>query len=42
MFASAPRFGVSADVGYRRLPMSFAGFESNALSVSIAGHWYVR
>jgi hypothetical protein len=42
MFASAPRFGVSADVGYRRLPTSFAGFESNALSVSIAGHWYVR
>jgi hypothetical protein len=42
MFASMPRFGVSADLGYRRLPIAFPGFDSNPLSLSIAGHWYVK
>lgn len=41
-FASVPRFGVSADVGYRHLPTPFPGFEPAAVSVSIAGHWYVK
>jgi len=41
-FASAPRFGVSADVAYRRFPTPFAGFEASPLSVSIAGHWYIK
>jgi hypothetical protein len=41
-FASIPRFGLSADLGYRRFPTSFPGFETDPLSVSIAGHWYIR
>jgi len=42
MFASAPRFGVSADVGYRHLPTTFAGFDPEPLNFTIAGHWYFR
>jgi hypothetical protein len=42
MFASAPRFGLSVDIGYRHVPTAFAGFEAHPISVSIAGHWYVR
>ena len=41
-FASMPQFGVSADLGYRRLPTPFAGFKADPLSVSIAGHWYIK
>ena len=41
-FASVPRFGLSADLGYRRVPTPFPGFEAGPLSVSIAGHWYVK
>jgi hypothetical protein len=41
-FASVPQFGISADVGYRRLPTPFVGFEPDRMSVSIAGHWYVK
>jgi len=41
-FASMPQFGVSADVGYRRLPAPFAGFTADPLSLSIAGHWYIK
>jgi len=41
-FASMPQFGVSADLGYRRLPAPFAGFKADPLSVSIAGHWYIK
>jgi hypothetical protein len=41
-FASMPRFGLSADVGYRKVPSSFPGFEPSPLFVSIAGHWYVK
>ena len=40
--ASIPRFGLSADLGYRRFPTAFPGFETDPLSVSIAGHWYIR
>lgn len=41
-FSSIPRFGLSADLGYRRLPTPFPGFETASLSVSIAGHWYIK
>jgi hypothetical protein len=41
-FASMPQFGVSADVGYRDWPAPFAGFKADPLSVSIAGHWYIK
>ncbi len=41
-FASVTRFGLSAEVGYRRLPAPFPGFEADRLSVSIAGHWYIK
>lgn len=42
MFASMPRFGLSADLGYRRFPTLFPGFEADPLSASIAGHWYIK
>jgi hypothetical protein len=41
-FAHVPRFGLSADLGYRRMPAPFPGFEAKPLSVSIAGHWYIK
>ena len=41
-FAGMPRFGVSAELGYRRFPRPFPGFEADRLSASIAGHWYVK
>jgi len=41
-FAPATQFGLSAEVGYRRLPSPFAGFEPNRYSLSIAGHWYIK
>jgi hypothetical protein len=41
-FASVPRFGLSADIGYRRFRTSFPGFEAEPISVSIAGHWYIK
>jgi hypothetical protein len=41
-FASVTRFGLSADLGYRRLPTAFPGFEPDRLSVSMAGHWYFK
>jgi len=41
-FASMPRFGLSADLGYRRFPTPFPGFAADPVSVSIAGHWYIK
>jgi hypothetical protein len=41
-FASMPQFGMSADLGYRHWPAPFAGFKADPLSVSIAGHWYIK
>jgi len=41
-FATATQFGLSAEVGYRRLPTPFAGFEPDRFSVSLAGHWYIK
>lgn len=40
--AAAPWFGLSAELGYRRFPTLFPEFEANRLSVSIAGHWYIK
>jgi len=41
-FAGAPRFGLSAELGYRRFPTPFPEFEADRLTVSIAGHWYIK
>jgi SH3 domain-containing protein len=41
-FASMPRFGLSADLGYRRAESPFEGFAADRLGVAIAGHWYVK
>lgn len=42
-FAGVPRLGLSVEFGYRRFPTTpFPEFEADRLSVSIAGHWYVR
>ena len=41
-FAGATQFGFSAEVGYRKLPVLFPGFEPDRMSLSIAGHWYVK
>jgi hypothetical protein len=40
--AAAPWFGLSAELGYRRFPTPFPDFEADRLSVSIAGHWYIK
>jgi hypothetical protein len=41
-FSSVPRFGLSAEVGYRHQPTLFAGFEPDRFGVAIAGHWYIK
>ena len=41
-FAGATRFGVSTEVGYRSPSTAFAGYETGRLTLSIAGHWYVK
>jgi hypothetical protein len=41
-FAGLPRFALSVDVGYRRLPTPFAGFADDRVSASLSGHWYVK
>ncbi|HET7697602.1 MAG TPA: hypothetical protein VFK57_17945 [Vicinamibacterales bacterium] len=41
-FATAQRFGLSVEFGYRKLPAAFPGFEADKLSASLAGHWYVK
>jgi hypothetical protein len=41
-FASVQRFGLSVELGYRRSPAPFPGFEPDKLSASLAGHWYVK
>lgn len=41
-FASLPRFALSADLGYRRSPAPFVGFDFGGVGFSVAGHWYVR
>jgi hypothetical protein len=41
-FASVTQLGLSAEVGYRRVPTPFAGFEADRMSVAIIGHWYIK
>ena len=41
-FATVQRFGLSVEFGYRRVPTPFAGFAPDKLSVSLAGHWYIK
>ena len=41
-FATATQLGLSAEVGYRRLPTAFPGFEADRWSVALAGHWYIK
>jgi hypothetical protein len=41
-FAAAPRFSVSADLGYQWYPTSFTGVELGGLGVSLSAHWYVK
>ena len=41
-FATAQRFGLSVEFGYRRVPTPFAGFEADRLNASLAGHWYFK
>ena len=41
-FAGAPRFALSVDVGYRRLPTPFDGFTDDHFAASISGHWYIK
>ena len=41
-FATATQFGLSAEVGYRRLPTPFPGFEPDRMSLALVGHWYIK
>ena len=41
-FSSLPQFAVSVELGYRRFPAQFAGFEADPVTASIAGHWYIK
>lgn len=40
--ASLPQLAVSADVGYRRQPTSFAGVDPAGIGVVVSAHWYFR
>jgi len=41
-FATMTRLALSAEVGYRQLPAPFPGFEADHMTLSIAGHWYIK
>jgi hypothetical protein len=41
-FAGVTQFGLSAELGYRRQPTPFAGFEPDRFAVAIVGHWYIK
>lgn len=41
-FAAAPRFSVSADLGYRWRPTAFTGVQLGGMAVSVSAHWYVK
>ncbi len=41
-FPGAPRFAVSADVGYLWAGTPFVGFDPSGVRVSISGHWYMK
>jgi hypothetical protein len=41
-FSSVPKFALSADAGYYRLPEPFVGLEPGGMGFSISGHWYLK
>jgi hypothetical protein len=41
-FAGAPRFALSADAGYRKIPAAFTGFDRRKIRLALSGHWFVR
>ena len=41
-FAGAPRFALSLEAGYRKVPTPFPGFAPDHVGVSISGHWYFK
>ena len=41
-FPGAPRFAVSADVGYLWAETPFVGFDPSGVRFSISGHWYMK
>jgi hypothetical protein len=41
-FAGVRQFGLSAEVGYRRQPAPYIGFEPDHFGVAVAGHWYIK
>jgi hypothetical protein len=41
-FAGLPRFALSADAGYRRMPAGPLGFERRKIRFALSGHWFVR
>ncbi len=41
-FPGAPRFALSADVGYRWSHTTLGGMEPRKIGFSLAGHWYVK
>ena len=41
-FAGLTQFGLSIEAGYRRFQAPFPGFDPSPLSLSIAGHWYIK
>ena len=41
-FAGLPRFALSADAGYRRMPVGPLGFERRKVRFALSGHWFVR
>jgi hypothetical protein len=42
IFASVPRFTLSADYGYRWPQTPFEGFELGGRGLAVAGHWYIK
>lgn len=41
-FPSAPRVGLSTEVGYLWFESPFAGYALDGVAVSVSGHWYLR
>jgi len=41
-FAGVPRFALSADAGYRKIPAAFTGFDRRKIRLALSGHWFVR
>jgi hypothetical protein len=37
-----PRFAISADAGYQKIPTAFTGFDRRKIRFALSGHWFVR